>query len=248
MGNKNAFSSLIRFQHRFNTEQACIEYLASQRWPDGYKCKKCGCSRAYQLRERCRVFMCSECNSQESVTSRTVLHRTKLPLLKWFWAAYLMSQDIRGVSAKHISRELDLRYATAWTMLHKLRRALGDQSASPLNGVVEVDETYYGGKSPNDSKGRGLSNKNKSLIIMAVERKPARGVKAPGIKQSGFVSGNARVSLVASASSEDLSPFIRSALKKGTNMLTDGWAGYKGNELHTDHEVDPIGWTVLRSC
>ena len=238
MAKKNGFSSLIRFQHRFNTEQACIEYLAIKRWPSGYKCKKCGCSRAYQLRERCRVFMCSECNRQESVTSGTVLHRTKLPLLKWFWAAYLMSQDRRGVSAKHISRELDLRYATAWTMMHKLRRSMTDKSASPLTGVVEVDETYYGGKGSTESKGRSLSNKNKSLLVMAVERKPARGNKAPGINQSGFVSGNARVALVASASSEDLSPFIRAALKKGTNMLTDGWAGYQGNEMHTDHEPE----------
>ena len=241
MDKKSGFSSLIRFQHCFNTEQACIEYLAGQKWPDGYKCKKCGCMRAYQLRERCRVFMCCECNSQESVTAGTVLHRTKIPLLKWFWAAYLMSQDIRGVSAKHISRELNLRYATAWTMLHKLRRALADTMASPLKGVVEVDETYYGGKGSTESKGRSLYNKNKSLIVMAVERKPAKGDKAPGINQSGFVCGNAKVSLVVSASSEDLSPFVRSALKKGTNMLTDGWAGYRGNEMHTDHEPEPQG-------
>jgi hypothetical protein len=90
-------------------------------------------------------------------------------------------------------------------------------------------------------KARSLSYKNKSLIVMAVERKPARGNKAPGINQSGFVSGNARVALVATASSEDLSPFIRSALKKGTNMLTDGWAGYKGNELHTDRWTPFLG-------
>ena len=152
-----------------------------------------------------------------------------------------MSQDIRGVSAKHISLDLGLRYATAPTMPHKPRRALGDQNTSALEGVVEVDETYFGGKGSTESKGKGLSYKNKSLIVMAVELKPGRGNKAPGINQSGFVSGNARVALVATASSEDLSPFIRSVLKKGTNMLTDGWAGYKGKELHTDHEPEPQG-------
>lgn len=241
MTRKKGFSSLISFQHRFNTEQACIEYLASQKWPDGYKCKKCGCTSAYQLRRRSRVFMCRHCNSQESVTSGTVMHRTKLALMIWFWAAYLMSQDRRGVSAMHISRELDLHYSTAWTILHKLRRVLAEDKASPLEGVVEVDETYYGGKGHSESKGRSLSNKNKALIVMAVERKPARKNKAPGINESGFVSGNARVTLVASASSEDLSPFVQTALESGTNMLTDGWAGYQGNETHVKHEPEPQG-------
>jgi hypothetical protein len=239
MSKKRGFSSLISFQHRFNTEQACIEYLANKRWPNGYKCKKCGCTEAYQLRGRCRVFMCKHCNSQESVTSGTVMHRTKLSLMIWFWAAYLLSQDKRGVSAMHIKRELDLHYDTAWTLLHKLRRALADDEGSALTGVVEVDETYYGGMGTAESRGRSLSNKNKSLIVMAVERKPARGKNAPGINQSGFVCGSAKAALVASASGEDLSQFVKGALEPNTNMLTDGWAGYLGNEEHGKHEPEP---------
>ena len=241
MAKKKGFSSLIRFQHRFNTEQACIEYLASKTWPTGYKCKKCGGSKAYQLRGRNRVFMCRHCNSQESVTSGTVMHRTRLPLMIWFWAAYLLSQDKRGVSAMHLKRELDLHYSTAWTLLHKLRRTLADSQEPTLKGVVEVDETYYGGKGCKDSKGRSLSNKNKSLIVMAVERKPARGNKAPGINDSGFVCGNAAVAVAASASSEDLSPFIGSALKAGSNMLTDGWKGYGSNSQQIEHEPETQG-------
>jgi transposase-like protein len=180
---------------------------------------------AYQLRGRSRVFMCKHCNSQESVTSGTVMHRTKLPLMIWFWAAYLLSQDKRGVSAMHIKRELDLHYDTAWTLLHKLRRALADDEGSALTGVVEVDETYYGGKGSAESRGRSLSNKNKSLIVMAVERKPARGKNAPGINQSGFVCGSAKVALVASASSDDLGKFVHGALRlEPTCSLTAGLA------------------------
>ena len=177
-------SSLISFQQRFGTEQACIEYLASVRWPTGYKCKKCGCQKAYQLKVQPRVFQCSNCRFQESVTAGTILHRTQLPLVKWFWAAYLMAQDRRGVSAAHVGRELGLHYSTAWTMLHKLRRSLSGKGEHLLQGVVEVDETYYGGKGSSESGGRSLSNENKMLIVMAVERKLAPPSKMPGVKSS----------------------------------------------------------------
>ena len=159
MDKKRGFSSLISFQHRFSTEQACIVYLTNQRLPKGYKYKKCGCVEAYQLRRRSRVFMCKHCNSQESVTSGRVMHRTKLPLMIWFWTVYLLIQDKRGVSAMHIKRELDLHYDTAWTLLHNLRRALADDEDSALTGVVEVDETFYGGKGSTESRDRGLSKK-----------------------------------------------------------------------------------------
>ncbi|MBI5521073.1 MAG: transposase [Desulfarculus sp.] len=81
-GQENKGSSLIAFQQRFATEQACIVHLAALRWPDGYNCQKCGGDKAYQLKVEPRVFMCSRCNFQESVTAGTLLHRTKLPLVK----------------------------------------------------------------------------------------------------------------------------------------------------------------------
>jgi len=219
-------SSLISFQQCFATEQACLEHLAALRWPTGFRCKKCGCDKPYQLRVEPRVFMCSRCNSQESVTAGTLLHRTKLPLVKWFWAAYMLAQDKRGVSAMHLSRELNLRYATAWTLLHKLRRALADQGASLLGGVVEVDETYYGGKGGPGSNGRSLANENKALIVMAVERKPARKDQMPGIKKTCFVIGSAKVAMLPSAGAGSIGPFLKDTLSPGTNLLTDGWAGY----------------------
>lgn len=241
MAKKVKTSSLLNFQQSFSTEHACIEYLADLRWPKGYKCKKCGCGKAYQLKVHPRVFMCSKCNFQESVTAGTLLHRTKLPLIKWFWATYLLAQDKRGVSAMHISRELNLRYATAWTMLHKLRRALADPGASPLAGVVEVDQTYYGGNGVPGSGGRSLANKNKVLIVMAVERKLAPEKKMPGIKNSGFVAGNAKVAMIPSASSQSLGSFLEASLAPQTNMITDGWAGYSGPGKSFGHEPVVLG-------
>ncbi|MFH1036419.1 MAG: IS1595 family transposase [Pseudomonadota bacterium] len=223
---KNKGSSLIAFQQRFATEQACIEHLAALRWPDGYSCRKCGGDKAYQLKMEPRVFMCSHCNFQESVTAGTLLHRTKLPLVKWFWAAYMLAQNKRGVLAMHVSRELNLRYATAWTMLHKLRRALADNGGYLLGGVVEVDETYYGGKGGPGSARRSLANENKALIVMAVELKPARKDQVLGIKKTCFVVGSAKVAMIVSAAYGSIGAFIRDSLSLGTNMLTDGWSGY----------------------
>lgn len=234
-------SSLIIFQQRFGTEQACVEYLASVRWPTGYKCKKCGCQKAYQLKVQPRVFQCSNCRFQESVTAGTILHRTQLPLVKWFWAAYLMSQDRRGVSAAHVARELGLHYSTAWTMLHKLRRSLASPDDHPLQGVVEVDETYYGGKGSSGSAGRSLANDNKMLIVMAVERKLAPKGKMPGIKKSGFVVGNARAALLNSASSQNLCSFLKDNVAPGTNIITDGWAGYNSSGKSFEHEAVTLG-------
>lgn len=234
-------SSLISFQQRFGTEQACIEYLASVRWPTGYKCKKCGCKKAYQLKVQPRVFQCSSCRFQESVTAGTVLHRTQLPLLKWFWAAYLMSQDRRGVSAAHVARELGLHYSTAWTLLHKLRRSLSSQGEHPLGGVVEVDETYYGGKGSSESGGRSLSNENKMLMVMAVERKLAPPSKMPGVKGSGFVAGKAKVALIPSACSQNLSTFLDDNVSPGANIITDGWSGYNPSGESFAHEPVTLG-------
>ena len=236
MGKDHKGSSLINFQQRFSTEYSCIEYLAKLRWPKGYKCQKCGCEKAYQLKVEPRVFQCSACRFQESVTAGTLLHRTRTPLVKWFWAAYLLSQDKRGISAKQLSRELDLHYATAWTMLHKLRRTLSDKGGFPLTGVVEVDETYYGGKGNHDSRGRSLSNKNKVLIVMAVERKLTKPKKMPGIRKSGFVAGNAKVAVAESASADGLGPFLKASLEPGTNLLSDGWSAYAPAGKGFQHE------------
>lgn len=237
MAKRRNGSSLLKFQARFGSEQACIEHLAKVKWPLGYRCRKCGHEKAYQLTGQPRVFMCARCNHQESVTAGTLLHRTKLPLMKWFWAVYLFAQDKRGVSATHLSRELDLRYDTAWHLLHKLRRALAGQKEAPLGGVVEVDETYLGGKGSSNSRGRSLANENKSLVIMAVERKLARGKKMPGLRRTGFLAGNAKVAMIASAGAKDLTPFLKANLAQGTNLLSDGWAGYKGLEQNFKHEA-----------
>ena len=90
--------SLLQFQSEFATEEACQQYLAACRWPDGFVCPRCGHRHAYNM-EKQRLWQCAACRHQVSLTSGTVLHNTKTPLTVWFWAAYLMTTDKRGVSA-----------------------------------------------------------------------------------------------------------------------------------------------------
>ena len=135
--------SLREFQRQFASEEACQEYLAACRWPDGFKCPRCGNQRAYVMT---RLWQCAACRHQVSLTSGTILHNTRVSLVLWFWAAYLMTTDKRGISALLLQRQLELRrYETAWMMLHKLRRAMVNVAREPLRGEVEIDEAWIGG-------------------------------------------------------------------------------------------------------
>ncbi len=227
---------ILEFQDRHGSEAACIETLARHRWPNGYVCARCGGSESYQLKSRPRVFECSGCGRQESVTAGTIFHRTRTPLRKWFLAAWWMARDKRGVSALFLSRELELRYATAWLMAHKLRHALTEGAAFPLGGLVEIDESYYGGRGKSESRGRGRSNPNKSLLVMAVEKRPV-GI-GKGIKGSGFAAGRARLVVLPAASMAELGGFVRGAVRPGSQLLTDGFAGYAGlGDAYHHHPV-----------
>ena len=129
------------FQHQFASEEACQDYLAACRWPDGFACPRCGHARAYRIKEH-RRWQCAACRYQVSLTAGTILHNTKTPLTVWFWAAYLTVTDTRGMSALLLQRQLGLRrYETAWMLLHKLRRAMVNAAREPLHGEVEIDDT-----------------------------------------------------------------------------------------------------------
>ena len=158
--------TLREFQAKFGSEEACQQYLASCRWPEGFACLRCGNRRAYEL-ARQRRWQCAACGRQVSLTAKTILHNTKTPLTAWFWAAYLMTTDKRGVSALLLQRQLGLqRYETAWMMLHKFRRAMVNLARDPLRGEVEVDETWVGGTQAGLRGSRQLSFPVARLLLV----------------------------------------------------------------------------------
>ena len=167
-------SSLRQFQRQFANEEACEQYLEACRWPDGFHCPRCGHGRAYAL-SGSRRRECAACRYQVSLTAGTIFHRTKIPLTVWFWAAYLMTTDKRGVSALLLQHQLGLRrYETAWRLLHKLRRAMVNAAREPLHGEVELDDTWVGGPQPGLRGSRQLKGRKAALVAVAVEKRGSR--------------------------------------------------------------------------
>jgi transposase-like protein len=219
-------SGFLTFMDRYRDEAVCIAALAELRWPQGFVCAGCSGRLAYQLTARPRVFECAGCGQQHSVTAGTVFHRTRTPLRKWFAAAWLIAQDKRGVSALFLARELALRYETAWLMAHKLRHVLSERPEFPLDGLLEIDESYYGGHGKPESRGRGLADPNKSPMAIAVETIPASPRQGEGIKKSRFVAGSARIAVLPAATAAHLGDFVRGAAKPDARIITDGLKSY----------------------
>ncbi len=158
--------SLLDFQRRFSTEEACQEALERARWPAGFVCPRCGHGKASRIQTR-NLMQCAGCHYQASLTAGTILHKTRTPLVKWFWAIWMVAQDKGGTSAMRLSRQLDLSYRTAWTMLHKLRKAMAQRDAGyTLTGTIEMDEAYFGGAVAGKKRGRGTPNKTPVSVMV----------------------------------------------------------------------------------
>src|ERR1035441_6732165 len=157
--------NLKEFDVRFLSEEACREYLLHLRWPDGFRCPRCGCRESSPVRTV--LLRCCECRHQTSVTAGTILQDTRTCLRLWFQAMWWVTTQKNGASALGLQRVLGLKqYQTAWTWLHKLRSAMVRPGRDLLSGRVEVDETYLGGL---EEGLRGRKTETKALIIVAAE-------------------------------------------------------------------------------
>ena len=205
------------FLARFGTDEQCREYLFKARWPDGFRCSACGHDDAYALKTKI-VYECVACRKQHSLLAGTIFEQTKTGLAKWFLAIYLVTSSKGGIAATELKRQLGLgSYQTAWTWLHKLRKAMVRPDREPLAGRVEADETYVGGPRPG-KRGRGAAGK--TLVAGAVEagRGEARGRRL----------GRLRLAPLADASAASLDAFLAAHVAKPATVATDGWRGYLG--------------------
>jgi transposase-like protein len=208
-------TNLREFQRQFATEGACQQYLAVCRWPEGFRCPRCGHERGYALVKH-RRWQCAACRHQVSLTAGTVLHNTKTPLTLWFWAAYLMTTDTRGISALLLQRQLGLRrYETAWMMLHKLRRAMVNAAREPLHGEVEVDDTWVGGPQPGLRGSRQLKGRRAVPVLVAVEKR-------------GHTVGRVRMRVLPDFKATTMTALIQDQGAPGATLYTDGLGGFAG--------------------
>jgi transposase-like protein len=222
------------FRSLFGEESGCGEQLSGQRWPEGFRCPRCnGPSRGY-MSER-QVHECAHCAYQCSVTAGTIFHKTRTPLTSWFWAIYRMSHDKKGISAMQLCKEIGVGYRTAWTMQHKIRKAMEDRDQGyKLSGLVEVDEGYVGGEEHGTAR-QGRGAKSKSVVAVAVEH------SAEGQPGRTPIPGFAALSVLPDAGSKSLDGFLKDKIQPGSHILTDGWNGYwhveQNGFVHTATEL-----------
>lgn len=215
--------SLLEFQRAFPDEAACADYMERVRWPDGFVCPYCDTQRApYRFAARPEVLRCRACERDTSLTAGTIMHRSKVELQVWFWAAYLVSTQTPGMSALQFQRQLGLsRYETAFQLLHKLRAGMVRPDKDKIGGEypVEVDESFVGGR----TKGKGRGNTDAPLVIAAVE---VRYRESPRKGRRMKYAGRLRLRHIVSRERAELEPFVRDSIERGTEVRTDGWQGY----------------------
>jgi transposase-like protein len=151
----------------YGTEEKCREYLEALRWPNGIECPRCESHKISRIHKR-NQFDCDSCRYQFSVTAGTLFHDSHLPLWKWFLGIYLIGESKKGISGKQLERTLGVSYKTAWYLGHRIRAAMEEDSPIPLRGIVEVDETWLGGKRPDHPVHGPWANKQ--MVLGAVER------------------------------------------------------------------------------
>ena len=200
--------TLEEFEARFATDAACRAYLVLLRWPDGFRCPRCGGATAWPV--RAVLFQCAGCGRQTSVTAGTIFQDTRIPLTRWFRAMWWVTNSKAGTSALTLQRLLGLgSYQTAWAWQHKLRRAMVRPGRDRLSGSVEVDESFVGGV----GGAQGRSTQTKALIVVAAE-------------EVGHGIGRIRMRRIPDASAVSLGAFVHDVIAPGSEVHTDGWHGY----------------------
>ena len=217
---------LPTFLARFGTDAQCRAYLALGRWPDGFRCAGCGQRRSYSHHVRL-IEECAACGKQHSLLAGTIFEQTKTGLARWFLAIWLVTSSKGGISAMELQRQMGFgSYQTAWSWLHKIRKAMVRPDRARLADRVEADETLVGGARPG-KRGRGAAGK--TVVAGAVESGRGKG--------RGRRLGRLRLQSVADASAASLQGFLDVNTAKPMTVATDGWAGYRNLPARGyDHE------------
>jgi transposase-like protein len=209
------------FLVQFPDENACWLYIIDLRWPEGYICSQCQ-SKKYWLTAKHKIH-CSDCGREFSITSGTIFQDSKKPLLLWFHIIWWVVAQKTGASAYNLKDFMGFgSYETAWLWLHKLRRAMVRSGREKLSGIIEVDETYIGGRELGTGKqGRGAVKK--CLVVVATEC-------------LGKQIGRVRFRIIAEATNENLMDFINDNIEQGSTIITDGWSGYAALSQCAEYE------------
>lgn len=198
--------NLLDWQKHYGTEEACAQALFQQRWPEGFRCPHCGHDHGYGITPR-HSWECSRCHKQTSLTAGTLFHSTNLPLVKWFWAIYMLASDKGGISALRLSKQINVSWITSSRMLRKIRIAMGHRdSIYRLEELIEIDDALIGGRQTGGKRGRGAERK--TPVLVAVEN---RG------KRAGFIA----MQQVSGIRREAVSQFVKRHLSPDQRVRSD---------------------------
>lgn len=257
------FNSLISLANHFNSDKRCRDFITEQRWGKVVVCPFCGSVHIYTCSNGDNQFKCGACHKRFSCLVGTIFQNTKLPLQKWFMAMYLISSHKKGVSSHQLARDLDVTQKTAWFILHKVRTLFAQYDNPALEGEIEMDEMYLGGRETNKheckktEKTQGRSTKTKTPIFGMVERKGiCRALKVdntqaatlmPIIKQFCADSAHFFTDELNSYSCLDKEGYKHSVIQHGikeyskggitTNSIEGFWGHFKRMVFGTYHFV-----------
>lgn len=198
------------FLEKYGTEEKCELVLAAIKWPKGFKCPKCSHSgHCIVYHGRCKTYQCNHCHAQTTLTSGTIFHGTRLPLFKWFYAIYQLTQSKNNVSSLELTRSLGICYRSAWRLKHKITQVMFErEDKRVLEGRIEIDDAYLGGKRSEGKAGRG--SENKIPFIAAVQT-----------NENGHPV-YAVYSQVKTFSGEEIEKWANKRLKKESLIVSDG--------------------------
>jgi transposase-like protein len=210
------------FNREFPNDDACLEHIKEQRWPDGVtKCEKCGMERKHYRVTGRTGYACDHCGNHIYPLAGTIFEKTTTPLKTWFYAMYLMGSTRCGISAKQIQRETGVTYKTAWRMFRQIRSLLSEDGLQLEGSTVEMDEMYHGGKRRHQGgQGRPSFGSHKVAVVGMAERSTPERV------------GRVVARVAPDATKETLHGLAKEYILPSSTVFTDDFVSYDGLQAH----------------